>query len=101
MDAPITPVVVSAKSLESTPVTLLLKVTVKLTLAAFVGLALARVIDDTVGATPSTSTPVVVGGVKVSAALNPSASLIVLPPLKTIGDAETIPFVSLSPACTV
>src|SRR5437870_4682646 len=56
MEAPVTlPVVASAKSLASTPVTLSLNVTVKLTLVAFVGLAAAAALlmEATVGAVTS------------------------------------------------
>ena len=49
------------------------------------------------GAVLSTSTPVVVGGVKVSVALFPATSCIV-PPFRTMGEADAIPFVSVSPA---
>src|SRR5207302_7569281 len=48
-EAPATPLVVRVKSVRSTPVTLSLKVTVKSTLAALVGLPAARTIDCTTG----------------------------------------------------
>ena len=50
IEAPLTPLVTSAKSVLSTPLTLSLNVTVKFTLLAFVGLALARLMDKTVAA---------------------------------------------------
>ena len=53
MEGDVTPVVTSEKSVVPTPVTLSLKVTVKLTLVALVGLAPAKLIEDTVGATVS------------------------------------------------
>src|SRR4051794_12667226 len=55
-DAPLTPETAGLKSLESTPVTLSLNVTVNWTLAALVGLAPTRLIDSTVGATASHAT---------------------------------------------
>src|SRR5258706_356427 len=48
--APATPVMVRVKSLVSTPVTDWLKVTVKSTEGALVGLPLARTMEETVGA---------------------------------------------------
>jgi hypothetical protein len=51
-EAPVTPVVVSEKSEESTPVTLCENVTVKSTEAAFVGVLLTRVMEETVGEEP-------------------------------------------------
>jgi hypothetical protein len=53
IDAPDAPAPASAKSVESTPVTLSLKVTVHWTLAAFVGVVPARLIVETVGAVVS------------------------------------------------
>ena len=52
------------------------------------------------GAVVSTNTLVVVGAVNVSPASLPAASWIV-PLLRLIGDAEAIPSLSVSPACTV
>src|SRR3954470_12546698 len=57
MLGPVSPPLTSAKSVVSTPVTVLLKVTVQLTLAAFVGLAAALTIDSTVGAALSKIVP--------------------------------------------
>jgi hypothetical protein len=54
MEAPATPVVFSENDAAVTPLTDSLNVTVKLTLAAFVGIGLARTTDDTVGAVLST-----------------------------------------------
>src|SRR6266566_2089234 len=51
IDGPETPVVASAKSDAPTPNTFWLKVTVKSTLPAFVGVAPARTIDETAGVT--------------------------------------------------
>src|SRR4051812_33143886 len=53
MDAPVTPVGVSAKSPASTPVTASEKVTVQLTELALVGLEPTRTIEETVGAVVS------------------------------------------------
>ena len=50
IEAEETPVVTSVKSPVVTPVTLSLNVTVKCTLLAFVRLASARLMDETVGA---------------------------------------------------
>src|SRR5438045_5522797 len=96
------PVVVREKSLVSTPLTLSLNVTRNTTLAALVVCAagVCRLIDETVGAVVSTSTPVVVGGVKVNIALLPAASLIV-PAFSAIGEADAMPSASASPATTV
>ena len=52
-DAPDTPVVASEKSLASTPVTTSLNVTANWTLARFVGVEVARLIEDTEGAVAS------------------------------------------------
>ena len=52
------------------------------------------------GALVSTRTLVVVGAVKVRPASLPAASLIV-PLFKARGEAEAIPSLSVSPACTV
>ena len=52
------------------------------------------------GAIPSTSTPVVSGGVKVSTAALPAASLIV-PAFKLSDDANAMPSLSLSPLAIV
>ena len=49
MDAPVVSVVVREKSLVSTPVTDLLKATIKPTLGAFVGFVLASIIEETNG----------------------------------------------------
>ena len=49
IEAPLTPLVTSVKSALSTPLTLSLNVTVKFTLLAFVGLAVAGLIEDTTG----------------------------------------------------
>ena len=84
----------------STFVTLSLNVTRKLTLVAFVGLALAGTIDRTNGAVVSTSTPVVSGSGKLKSAALLAASRMV-PPLRRIGEMETMPSVSVSPATTV
>ena len=100
IDAPVTPVELRMKLDESTPVTLSLKVTVKLTLPALVGLVLTRLMEETEGAVVSTNTAIVLGGVKVRPASRANPSLIV-PPFRTIGEAEAIPSVSVSPACTV
>src|SRR5438093_477481 len=56
IDAALTPVAASAKSPASTPLTPSLNVTVKATLAAFVGLTLARLIEETLGAVASHAT---------------------------------------------
>src|SRR5437868_2613467 len=53
-----------------------------------------------VGAVVSTNTPAVLGGVKVSEALFVASSWMV-PPFNAIGEEETIPLESLSPARTV
>ena len=58
------------------------------------------VIEGVLGAVVSTSAFVVVGAVKVSPASLPAASLIV-PLFRTSGEAESIPSLSVSPACTV
>jgi len=50
IEAPVTPLVTSAKSPVSTPVTVSLKVTVNCTLPRFEGVAVARLIEETVGA---------------------------------------------------
>jgi hypothetical protein len=52
-----------------------------------------------VGAVVSTKTVVVVGGVKVSVAS--VLPFLMVPPLSTSGEAEAMPSVSVSPACTV
>src|SRR5438093_1237345 len=49
MEAPVTPVAARLKSVESTPVTFWENVTVQETLAALVGLAPARLMDETMG----------------------------------------------------
>ena len=48
-EAPVMPVVFNAKSAVSTPLTLSLKVTVKSTLVALLGVALTRVMEVAVG----------------------------------------------------
>ena len=58
------------------------------------------VTPERVGPVVSTRTPVVFGGVKLKEAFKPALSLIV-PPFKTIGDADVMPSVSVSPAWTV
>src|SRR6267378_8529784 len=50
MEGPVTPVIVTVKSETATPDTAALKVTVNWTLAALVGLAFARSMDETAGA---------------------------------------------------
>ena len=54
----------------------------------------------TLDALPPTSTPVVLGGVKVSKAATPAESLMVAP-VRAIFDAEVIPSVSASEACAI
>ena len=51
--APVSPLAASAKSVRSTPVTASLKVTSHCTLATFVGVALTRLMDSTVGTAAS------------------------------------------------
>ncbi|MPM66607.1 hypothetical protein SDC9_113517 [bioreactor metagenome] len=96
------PVFVSAKSEISTPVTLSLKVTRKITLAAFVseleGVCLTMLL--TAGEVVSTRTFVVLPiEFSVRLALFPEESRIV-PPLAERATTVT-PLLSLSPACTV
>src|SRR5437867_8165988 len=55
MDAPLTPLVTKVKSVASTPVTLLLNVTVKPTALALDGSALALTIDETAGSASPTA----------------------------------------------
>src|SRR5260370_4603938 len=75
------PVVVRVKSDASTPVTDLLKVTVKSTVAALVGLVLARVIDDTVGGARTIRFALLLAGpaIDVCVVVTPEVALGLLP----------------------
>ena len=54
-----------------------------------------------VGAVVSTSTLVVIGGVKVRSAAVAVADLTMVPLFKTKGEDDVMPLLSVSPACTV
>ena len=95
-------VAVSVKSPASTPLTFSLKITRNIKVVALTvwALGFCRLIELTDGAVVSTSTALVLGGVKLRPAAFPAVSLIV-PPFKPIGEADAIPSVSVSPASTV
>src|SRR5207247_7797679 len=62
--------------------------------------ALGEYVRAAVGGVVSTSTALVLGAVKVSAASLPAASFIV-PPFKAIGEIAAMPSASLSPDWTI